>query len=88
MAKQATIFGYYAYFNLPVFGCACYTIGMVSSLVNPKALGEISKDLGQIFFASVFLTSLMSGTVNYLVIVTGLVLSIVFWSAYIITREY
>jgi len=61
---------------------------MLNSLINPKALGEVSKDLGQIFFASVFLTSLMGGTANYLIIVTGLVLSIVFWSVYIITREY
>ena len=61
---------------------------MFNSLINPKALGEISKDLGQIFFASVFITGLLGGTINYFSVVTGLVLSIVFWSGYIITRKY
>ena len=59
---------------------------MVNSLINPRAIGEISKDLGQIFFASVFLTGLLGGTVNYFTVVTGLILSIAFWSGYIITR--
>ena len=61
---------------------------MFSSIINPKALGEISKDLGQIFFASVFLTGLMNDVPDYFVITTGLVLSIMSWSAYIITRQY
>ncbi|OGI95637.1 hypothetical protein A2917_03750 [Candidatus Nomurabacteria bacterium RIFCSPLOWO2_01_FULL_42_17] len=61
---------------------------MFSSLINPKALGEISKDLGQIFFATVFLTGLIGDQVNYFTIITGLTLSIIFWSAYIITRKY
>ena len=61
---------------------------MFNSLINPRALGEISKDLGQIFFASVFLSSLMSGDINYFIIIIGFVLSISSWSAYIITRKY
>ena len=61
---------------------------MFNSLLNPKALGEISKDLGQIFFASVFLAGFLGGKINYLAIIIGLVLSIVFWSFYIITRKY
>jgi len=61
---------------------------MLDSFINPKALGEISKDLGQIFFASVFLASLSGGTVNYFTVFTGLILSIIFWSAYILTRNY
>ena len=61
---------------------------MLNSLVNPRALGEISKDLGQIFFASVFIASLLGGTVNYFTVFAGLVLSIVFWSFYVITRKY
>jgi len=60
---------------------------MFKSLRNPKALGDISKDLGQIFFASVFLSGLLGTAGNYFSIVTGLILSIVFWSAYIITRK-
>ena len=61
---------------------------MINSLVNPKALGEISKDLGQIFFASVFITSLMGDSVNYYVVILGLLLSIISWSFYVITRKY
>jgi ABC-type Fe3+-siderophore transport system permease subunit len=60
---------------------------MLNSLINPKALGEISKDLGQIFFASVFITSLMDSTINYFIIILGLILSIIFWSVYVITRK-
>ena len=61
---------------------------MLNSFTNPKALGDISKDLGQIFFASVFLTGLLGVKINYFTVFTGLVLSIVFWSGYIITRRY
>ena len=60
---------------------------MFNSLINPKALGEISKDLGQIFFASVFLASLMGDTVNYFTVIIGIILSVISWSAYIITRN-
>ena len=59
---------------------------MINSLVNPKALGEISKDIGQILFASVFLTNLLSGIENYFIIIVGFILSIIFWSFFIITR--
>ena len=61
---------------------------MKNIFINPKALGEISKDLGQIFFASVFLTSFMNAKVNYIGIVLGFILSLSFWSMYLITRKY
>ena len=61
---------------------------MINSLVNPRAIGEVCKDLGQIFFASVFLTSLMSDSTNFLIVILGLLLSIMSWSAYIITSKY
>ncbi len=60
---------------------------MLNSLINLEALGEISKDLGQIFFASVFLTSLMGNVIDYSTIFTGLILSLVFWSFYVISRK-
>ena len=61
-----------------------YTITMLNSLINPQALGEISKDLGQIFFASVFVAGLLGGTINYFNVITGLILSIVFcWTGII-----
>ncbi len=61
---------------------------MLDSLIDPKAIGEICKDLGQIFFASVFITSLMSESMNYIVVTLGFVLSIMCWSAYMVTRKY
>jgi len=61
---------------------------MKNIFVNPRALGEISKDLGQIFFASVFLASLMGGKVNYFSVLTGFILSIIFWSIYVFTQKY
>jgi hypothetical protein len=61
---------------------------MLNSLINPKAVGEVCKDIGQILFASVFLTSLMGDAINYLIVILGLVLSVFFWSLYIITRKY
>jgi ABC-type Fe3+-siderophore transport system permease subunit len=61
---------------------------MSNIFVNPKALGEISKDLGQIFFASVFISSLMSSDINYFTVIIGFILAILSWLAYIITRKY
>ncbi|MES2023816.1 MAG: hypothetical protein V4439_03975 [Patescibacteria group bacterium] len=60
---------------------------MFNSLANPKALGEVCKDLGQVFFASVFLTSLMGVEVNYAVVISGFILSIIFWSMYVLSRK-
>lgn len=73
-----------------VVAVLCYYTNMDTKniFINPKALGEISKDLGQIFFASVFLTSLMGDTVNYFAVLAGLILSIVFWSIYVINQKY
>jgi len=61
---------------------------MFNSLVNPKAIGEVCKDLGQIFFASVFIASLMSGEINYFVVIVGFILSLSSWSVYLFTRKY
>ena len=61
---------------------------MFNSLINPRAIGEVCKDLGQIFFASVFLTSLMNGAVNYFAVIVGLILSLASWSVFVITRKY
>lgn len=61
---------------------------MYRSLINPKAIGDVCKDLGQIFFASVFLTSLMGDKINYYAVFGGLILAIAFWLIYIKTRNY
>jgi hypothetical protein len=50
--------------------------------MTPKTfhvLSEISRDIGQVFFASVFLTSLLSGTLNLFLVYAGLLLSLIFW---------
>jgi hypothetical protein len=50
--------------------------------MTPKTftvLSEISRDIGQIFFASIFLTPLLGGTVNLSLMYAGLLLSLLFW---------
>jgi hypothetical protein len=42
-------------------------------------LSEMSRDIGQVFFASVFLTPLLSGTFNLFLVYTGLLLSLIVW---------
>jgi hypothetical protein len=42
-------------------------------------LSEISRDIGQIFFASIFLTPLLGGTVHLFLVYAGLLLSLLFW---------
>ena len=51
-------------------------------------LADISSDMGQIFFASVFLGPLFSEKVNWLVVVSGLAFSAVAWlSSLLLTKE-
>jgi hypothetical protein len=63
------------------------TILRVTVFNNQKALGEISKDLGQVFFASVFISGLMIDKVDLITVLFGFILAIASWSVYIITRN-
>jgi hypothetical protein len=59
---------------------------MYDIIVKTKPLGEVSRDIGQVLFASVFIGGLMDGggIVGALV---GLVFTFVFWSVYIFTKN-
>lgn len=59
---------------------------MYKVLFDASALGEVSRDVGQVLFASVFIGGLMggSGIVGALI---GLVFTFVFWSVYIFTKN-
>jgi len=44
-----------------------------------KIIGEIFRDIAQVFFASAFVGPIMSGDVPLLFIIGGLMLSLSFW---------
>ena len=49
-------------------------------LIKAKTVSEISRDLGQVFFASMFLGPLLvNGNINWIVVLFGLSLSIICW---------
>lgn len=58
-----------------------YYMTIKLSSVKFEALSEIARDIGQIFFASMFVGPLINKTINWLLIVSGLLLALVFWSA-------
>lgn len=43
-------------------------------------LSEITRDIAQVFFASLFIGPIISGYVNWLLLIFGLLLSLIFWS--------
>ncbi len=49
------------------------------SLKKPEAMGTISRDIGQVFFASLFVGQLTSDQVSMPIITSGLLLAIFFW---------
>ena len=53
-------------------------ISMTLTLARTKALAQLSVDIGNIFFATVFLGSLFIET-NYWAMATGFLLAIAFW---------
>jgi hypothetical protein len=52
---------------------------IVKSLYKTEALYDISKDLGQVFFASAFLGPLLSSEEGGLTAIMGLVFAILSW---------
>ena len=62
-------------------------ISMRLTTARFQVLSEITRDIGQVFFASLFVGPLVSGGVNWLVIVLGLILTIIAWSLSVILNE-
>jgi len=59
-----------------------------SSLAKPEIIGTISRDIAQVFFASLFVGQLIENTTNPRIIVIGLLLSLVFWlSSVLLAKE-
>jgi hypothetical protein len=44
-----------------------------------KALSDIYRDIAQVFFASMFVGPLATGAVRWQLLISGLILSTVFW---------
>ena len=53
---------------------------MLLSESKLEIISEITRDIGQVFFASVFIAPLFSDTLNWTTVVSGLILSLIFWS--------
>jgi hypothetical protein len=47
---------------------------------SSEKLSQIMRDIGQVFFASVFIGPFFGNTLNWTVIISGLILSLIFWS--------
>ena len=51
----------------------------ISNFIKLNILSEISKDIGQIFFAAVVVEPIISKTSNILVFLIGFIFSLGFW---------
>ncbi len=52
---------------------------MFKFLIKPQALAEISRNIAEVFFAMLFLSSIIGVQRNIYIAVLGLVLAITFW---------
>ena len=52
---------------------------MFSALLKTEVLSDISRDIGQVFFASLFVGQILENTVHLKTMVVGLGLALVFW---------
>lgn len=53
----------------------------IIKLTRPRyqVISEVSRDIGQVFFASLFIGPLITGKINWLLVIMGFFLSIMFW---------
>jgi len=59
----------------------------MSSLAKPEALARISSEIGQVFFASLFVGPLATNSIDSTLLVYGLVLSAIFWTTSIVLSK-
>lgn len=61
---------------------------MILSSSRLEILSEISRDIGQVFFASVFIGPFFNELLNWPLVISGLILSLIFWSiSLFLTKE-
>jgi hypothetical protein len=51
------------------------------SIIKPETISEICRDIAQVFFAAMFVEQIALKTTNFIMMMSGLVLSIGFWYA-------
>jgi len=59
----------------------------IASFVKTETLSEITRDIRQVFFASMFLASMLQGKIEWAISLGGLVLSIIFWVLSLLLSE-
>ena len=52
---------------------------MQTSAMKLKTISDISRDIAQVFFASVFIGPLVSGSENLSMLMAGIFLAFIFW---------
>ncbi len=61
---------------------------MILSSVKLNTLSEISRDIGQVVFASVFVEPFISGSITLPTVIIGLIFSMAAWTAsLLLTKE-
>jgi hypothetical protein len=51
----------------------------IASFVKADAISEITRDIGQVFFASMFVAPIMQAEINWSITLSGFILLIIFW---------
>jgi len=57
---------------------------IIIDVMQSESFADILKDIAQIFFASLFIGSLMGESVNSATVLLGLLLSLMFWAMNIV----
>ncbi|MEI7513022.1 MAG: hypothetical protein WCJ74_00170 [bacterium] len=59
----------------------------IASFAKVDAISEITRDIGQVFFASMFVAPIMQAEINWAITLSGFILSIIFWVFSILISE-
>lgn len=60
---------------------------MILTQARFSVLAEISKDIAQVFFASILIDPLVSRSTTWFLVIPGLILSISFWTVSILLTD-